>query len=163
YVGTLTASVTPAGKGGGGTVNWTFSVDNDDIQFLAVGQTLTQTYDVTVSDGWASDTETVTITITGTNDAPVLTGVQATLEDGTEDEDYIVSVEDLLAGFTDVDDLDTLSVANLTASNGATVTNNLDGTYTIEHADDFDGMITLTYAVNDGHDGSIEGVTLDYD
>ncbi|WP_031237651.1 beta strand repeat-containing protein, partial [Asticcacaulis sp. AC460] len=163
YVGTLTAEVTQAVKGGGGTVNWTFSVDNDDIQFLAEGQTLTQSYDVIVSDGWGGeDTETVVITITGNNDAPTLSGEQASLDDGEEDQDYTVSKADLLQGFSDVDTSDDLDIDNLTASDGATVTDNHDGTYTIHHVANDNGRITLSYDVIDGNGGSVEG-GLSYD
>ena len=55
--------------------SWDYSVANSAVQFLAAGETVTFTYDVTVTDDSLtsnnSDTETVTITITGTNDAPV--------------------------------------------------------------------------------------------
>src|SRR5262249_8141599 len=53
---------------------WTFSVSDKAVEFLATGQTLTQTYTVIVTDiNGASSTQLVTITITGTNDAPVIT------------------------------------------------------------------------------------------
>src|SRR5437867_1482340 len=43
---------------------------------LQAGQTLTQLYDVTVDDGHGGTaSQTVTITITGTNDAPTITSV----------------------------------------------------------------------------------------
>ncbi len=51
---------------------WSFEADNDAIQSLGEGDTLTETFVVTSQDGTA--TETVTVTITGTNDLPVLTG-----------------------------------------------------------------------------------------
>src|SRR4029077_3995080 len=60
--------------GNGGTVGWSFKVADDATDYLAAGQTLTQHYDVTVSDGHGgTDTQTVTITITGTNEAPLIT------------------------------------------------------------------------------------------
>src|SRR5262249_23100354 len=53
---------------------WTFSVSDKAVEFLATGQTLTQTYTVIVTDiNGASSTQLVTITITGTDDAPVIT------------------------------------------------------------------------------------------
>ena len=74
YLGTYAASVT------GNTtcveaaaIGWTFTVNDNDVDYLAAGQTVTQKYDVTVSDGkGGTDTETVTITITGTNDIPII-------------------------------------------------------------------------------------------
>ena len=50
--------------------SWDYSVSNDAVQFLAEGETLTFSYDVTVNDGnGGTDTKVVDITITGTNDA----------------------------------------------------------------------------------------------
>ncbi|NDO74986.1 retention module-containing protein, partial [Shewanella sp. SE1] len=52
---------------------WNYEIANNLVQFLAVGETITLSFDVTVDDGnGGTDTETVTVTITGTNDAPVL-------------------------------------------------------------------------------------------
>ncbi|MBX2825363.1 MAG: VCBS domain-containing protein, partial [Gammaproteobacteria bacterium] len=54
--------------------NWSYSADNSQaaIQNLAAGSTLTDTITVSSYDGTA--TEDIVITITGTNDAPVLSG-----------------------------------------------------------------------------------------
>ena len=53
-------------------VAWSFVLGSLNIDFLAAGETLTIVYDVTVSDGAASDTEQVVVTITGTNDAAII-------------------------------------------------------------------------------------------
>src|SRR5262249_58488089 len=63
---------------------WPCSVPDKSGEFLGAGQTLTQTYTVLVVDnngGLAA--QTVTITITGTNEAPVIGGVS--IGDVTED------------------------------------------------------------------------------
>lgn len=77
YLGILTASVTDAATGdGSGTVGWNFSVADSVVDALAAGQVLTQTYAVQVSDddgGMA--TQNVTVTLTGTNDVAVISGV----------------------------------------------------------------------------------------
>ncbi|HYE85177.1 MAG TPA: VCBS domain-containing protein, partial [Vicinamibacterales bacterium] len=74
YVGTFTPSVTNDTTGDGqGTLGWTFTVNDAAIEHLAQGQKLTQTYTVELSDGQGGfDTTKVTVTITGTNDAPVI-------------------------------------------------------------------------------------------
>jgi len=79
YVGVFTAQMTDDGAGdGAGSVTWTFQVDPAVIQGLAAGQTLTQTYAVSISDGnGGSVSQPVTVTITGSNDAPVITGAVA--------------------------------------------------------------------------------------
>jgi VCBS repeat-containing protein len=65
---------------GAGTVDWTFRAPDAALDFLAAGDTMTLAYDVTVSDAnLASATETVTITITGSNDAPILDASHPTL------------------------------------------------------------------------------------
>jgi VCBS repeat-containing protein len=75
--GTLTAAQITAISSGFTVDNnsWDYTVANSELQFLGVGETITLSFNVTVTDdsGAAnnSDTEVVTITIIGTNDAPV--------------------------------------------------------------------------------------------
>ena len=106
----------------------------------------------TVSDGDASNTYTYDITVNSVNDAPVLTGTQATLADGIEDTAFFVSTADLLSGFTDVDG-DILAVDSLVANHG-TITAAVGG-YTITPTGDYNGTVTLSYNVVDGHGGSV--------
>ncbi|MBH9553330.1 beta strand repeat-containing protein, partial [Inhella gelatinilytica] len=54
-------------------ITWTFNSGAEAFNFLPVGQTLVLTYTITSTDGTASDTQDVVVTITGTNDAPVVT------------------------------------------------------------------------------------------
>ncbi len=65
-----------------GMIGWSFSVPDSAVDYLAAGQTLTQYYDVTVSDGRGGTAmQTVTVNLTGTGDtvlvntnsAPVMT------------------------------------------------------------------------------------------
>ena len=59
---------------GSGVIDWSFSAPDDDFDFLAAGQTLSLTYNVTVTDNnGGSDTKAINITVTGSNDAPVIT------------------------------------------------------------------------------------------
>jgi len=64
YLGTLTADVTdPATGDGFGQVAWNYAVANPELQFLAAGQVLTQTYTVAIDDGVGGiATQTITIT-----------------------------------------------------------------------------------------------------
>ena len=88
YLGTFTPIVTDDSTGDGtGQVSWSFTVDNAALQFLAAGQILTQTYNVTINDGHGGTvSQAVTVTITGTNDSPTITvlGTNA-VGDVTED------------------------------------------------------------------------------
>jgi Ca2+-binding RTX toxin-like protein len=85
------------------------------------------------------------------NDAPALTGAAATLAAGVEDAAYTLNATDLLAGFTDVEG-DTLSVANLAATNG-TLADNLNGSWTFTPAANYNGAVALSYNVIDGNGG----------
>jgi VCBS repeat-containing protein len=70
--GALSTAINGAGSDSGSIV-LTFTAADNTFDFLAVGQTLTITNNVTVTDNnGLSLTQPVTITVTGTNDAPVL-------------------------------------------------------------------------------------------
>ena len=68
---------------GSGSIDWTFSIADKDLDFLGVGETLTATYDVTVSDGLTSSTQQVTITATGSADPETVNPVTATAFDNS--------------------------------------------------------------------------------
>ena len=56
-----------------GSAAWTFSAADSAFDYLAAGETVTLTYIVNVKDNHAGTTpQTVSVTITGTNDAPVI-------------------------------------------------------------------------------------------
>ena len=74
---------------------------------------------------------------------------------------YTVTAADLVAGFSDAEG-DTLSVANLTASNGVVTYDAVSSTYTITPTADFNGAVTLTYDVTDGNGGSLTEQTQSY-
>jgi len=110
------ASVTEAANAANGTVNWTYTLNNAAAQSLAQGQTASETYVVTISDGHGSSTtQNVIITITGTNDQVQITsGVQ--VGDAKEDSgDYAASGN---ITFTDADLIDTHSVTVTPGASG---------------------------------------------
>ena len=145
----------PAGFSMNAAGNWTLDASNLAYQHLAAGATTVVTVGYTVSDGLGgSDVGELKITVTGVNDDPALTGTQATLAAGTEDQNYIVSKASLLAGFSDVDDGAVLGIMGLTASHGSVIDNG-DGTYTIVPTANHNGPVTLSYSVVDGVGGSV--------
>lgn len=102
--------------------NWTYSADNTQsaIQQLKAGETLTGTFTVSSTDG---TTHTVTVTIQGTNDAPVLAAqTQAVTEDGTLLQGRMVA--------TDVDANDTKTFSSAQSVDGFTL--NADGSYSFD-------------------------------
>jgi len=108
---------------------------------------------VSISDGVApAITGTLTFNGTAVNDAPSGTA-SAILPAGTEDTVYKVSVANLLKGFSDIDG-DRLRVSDLTANHG-TVVHNADRTFSITPEANYNGVMELTYKVNDGKNGSV--------
>jgi len=73
----------------GGTIDWTYFVNNDAVDFLSDGEVITLSFDVRINDGVLSTVQTVTITVTGTNDAPFISNAPSSviqeddLPDGT--------------------------------------------------------------------------------
>ena len=73
---TLTPTAILDGTENTASLGWGFDSGSVTFDYLATGETLVLTYTVQATDDDGTplnDTETVTITITGTNDAPVIT------------------------------------------------------------------------------------------
>ncbi|MBN8975873.1 MAG: VCBS domain-containing protein [Rhizobiales bacterium] len=122
----LTTSITNDSNGdGAGQIGWTFGLADQQVDFLAKGETLTLTYTVALQDDSqtgndAALTKTVTITITGTNDIPVLTSATGAWTEwvDTTGSTGVHSVSGTI-GFTDVDLNDVghqVDVTNMSAS-----------------------------------------------
>ncbi|WP_413698871.1 VCBS domain-containing protein [Psychromonas sp. KJ10-10] len=135
-----TFSVSPMFVGQGtvsidsGNGQYTYS-PGSDFQSLALGATTDVSFDVTIDDGNGGvDTETVTVTITGTNDAPILT-----VSDLATDEETSVSGT---PSFTDIDlgDTHTFSVTAMPADQGSVSIDASTGEYTFNPGTDFQGL-----------------------
>ena len=74
YVGTFGASVADdTAADTSGQVEWHFDVPDSALDHLAQGQTIQQKYDLILEDNHSgATTKEITITLTGTNDAPVI-------------------------------------------------------------------------------------------
>ncbi|MEQ9693181.1 Ig-like domain-containing protein, partial [Shimia sp. SDUM112013] len=122
-----------------GSVEWTFEVDNALIDNLAVGESIVQTYNLTLIDGGglgdASDPLTVTVTIEGTNDAPQITVT------ATEDQAAVTETNLPLIA------TDTLAVSDVDTSDTVTATSSFQSSVgdagTLDPMD-FDGMFSVT-------------------
>src|SRR5205823_1443646 len=109
-----------------GSVGWTFTLDDSNpiLQSLAVNQTITQVYTVTLSDGHGGTvTQDVTVTVTGTNDAPVVNAIATTPL--TEQTDTSALKGTIGVTFTDVDLTDTGHSAAITHAVATGVTTGL--------------------------------------
>ncbi|MDT3685581.1 MAG: VCBS domain-containing protein [Pseudorhodoplanes sp.] len=78
----FSASVVQTGiDGTDGTFEWDFSAPDNAFDYLAAGEEVTLTYKLTLADDWdATDTQTVTIVVSGTNDEPVILSGPATVQ-----------------------------------------------------------------------------------
>ena len=164
------------GTGVGGIIDWDYEVANSDVQFLAEGQTITETYTITLSDGVTGDEveREIEVTITGINDVPEITAqtdVDHTFSEGDAalstlgsfdirdvDVTNVVTVTDITVGTTGnasgaPADLLALFTAELGAAiiDGSSTTGTIDWTFD-SAAGDFDylpagGSITISYTV----------------
>ena len=101
----------------------------------------------------AQVSESFTLTVTDANDAPINTG--AVSKTGDEDHSFVLTEAELLANTSDVDN-DTLSVTNVRVDSGSVnVTDNGNGTWTVNPASNWSGAGQLSFDVSDG----IETVT----
>ncbi|WP_321406233.1 retention module-containing protein [Tolumonas auensis] len=148
--GSLEATITdPATGEGTGTISWTYSVANSATQYLAVGQTVTESFTVDIDDGnGGTASQEVIITITGTNDVPTITaGTTDAIGAVTEDATTPNLTDSGTITFNDIDLIDT----HLTSVTPA-VGNTLGGTLTLgsvsESASTEPGTVGWTYTVD---------------
>jgi VCBS repeat-containing protein len=118
YLGNLTASITDTATGDGtGTVGWNFSVADSVLDTLAAGQVLTQTYNIGVTDNdGGTATQAVIVTLTGTNDAPI---VATPIAAQTLNAYSLLNFAIPAGTFTDVDAGDTLTYTATLVGGGA--------------------------------------------
>ncbi|MES2665388.1 MAG: VCBS domain-containing protein, partial [Pseudomonadota bacterium] len=101
----LTATVTEVEPGTTGTISYSFASSSANFQYLAAGESVTLTYTLSLSDGQSGvATRDVTITITGTNDAPVLAPVTLTITDTIADDTFADLTGSLTATDADASD-----------------------------------------------------------
>nr|WP_320135597.1 Ig-like domain-containing protein [uncultured Amphritea sp.] len=160
----VVTQITNAAGNGSGTGNGLFTVNpngsysfdpNGEFNYLAAGETETSTINYTISDGeGGTSTASITVTITGTNDAP------------TANNDLSITAKNAAKTFdvrtndTDPDSTDLLSVAQINGqaiSSGnsvvlagqGSVTLNANGTLTFDPVDGFVGEVQIPYTLSD--------------
>ncbi|WP_094841649.1 retention module-containing protein [Bordetella genomosp. 11] len=145
--------------------HWTYNLTNDDpqVQQLAVGEQLTETFTVKSADGTET---TVTITIDGTNDVPTISGPNTAA--ATEDVEQTVSGQ-LSVADVDKSDTHTWSVSGEPQGQYGTISVDQTGkwTYTVDQqatqalAKDQQVQETFHILVDDGHGGTaLQDVTI---
>jgi VCBS repeat-containing protein len=145
-----------------GTVSWSFALDNDLVQYLADGETITLTYVIAVQDDSgvaATDTatQTVTIVIEGTNDTPVIS-VEAEDSDGETltETDAGLSVSGTLTT-TDIDLSDTVTTEVVSVAETGTVNGLGSDNAALE------AMLTLTAGAIDADTGDVNNLDWAFD
>ncbi|MEQ8246257.1 MAG: VCBS domain-containing protein, partial [Alphaproteobacteria bacterium] len=162
----LTFSLQGDGEGQYGqlTVNadgsYTFDIA-EAAQGLDDGESAVETFTYEVTDGDVTSTQTITVTITGSNDGPV---AQAEAVSGSEDAGQLTG--NLDAADVDGDDL-TFSLQGDGEGQYGQLTVNADGSYTFDIADAAQGLDdgesaveTFTYEVTDGDVTSTQTITV---
>jgi hypothetical protein len=126
---------------------WTYTLDNANstVSALAASATTTDSFAVTAEDGTS---QTVTVTITGANDAPVTVADTVTISE--DDSAVVISVLD---NDTDPENT-TLTIAAKTDGSNGTVKDNGDGTVSYTPIANFNGTDTFQYRATDGTDQS---------
>ena len=174
-LGTLTASVSTdsTGTGLGGVVTWNYSVADSAVEYLATGEAKVETFSFNVMDGKGGSIErTITVTITGTNDAPMITSAaQSGAVTGGAGQAASSMTATGQVTFSDVDltDTGTLSISTA-AGHGSTSVNSLGKwSYTVNN----DSAVTrltsgqhltdsFTVLVDDLHGGRVsQSVSID--
>ncbi|WP_086970267.1 VCBS domain-containing protein [Vibrio coralliirubri] len=156
---------------------WTYVLDNDDVQYLDDDEFVTEVYTVTAIDGTTSE---VTITINGADDPSEITVGEGDSDMGevTEDVDVDPESNDLMAtGTLTITDVDANDVAafepngmfnpegstNETALGMLTITDDGVWTYVVDNDDvqylDDDEFVTEVYTVT-AIDGTTSEVTI---
>lgn len=149
------ANATVAGTYGSIAVNaagdqWTYTLDETRVQGLTEGRTVTDTLTVTDSEG---NPQTIAVTITGTNDAPVLTAAPAAVDEGA-------AVLHGQLSATDPDTGDRLTYSSPTPVPGFAIA--ADGSYSFDPrlasfdslADGVQQVVRIPVTVTDSHGAS---------
>ena len=117
-------------------MTWSYDLPDNSFDFLAAGEILTLTYTATVDDHHGGVVSTpITVTVTGTNDAPAITAIaQRDLDEQTDTSTLTATIP---VTFTDVDLSDVGHTAAVTHAVASGVTTGLGSERsTLDRADD---------------------------
>ncbi|MEP4768312.1 MAG: VCBS domain-containing protein [Roseibium sp.] len=131
-------------------IEWSFSVADTELDFLAAGEKLELSYQVLVSDGQLSDSELVSVIVTGTNDGPIAQHMSTVTSEDAPTATFTLD-------FSDPDANETHTVS-FTTENGVpvNVTDNGDGSFTFLPVGNYEALAAgetatelLIYTVTD--------------
>ena len=134
---------------GSDSVGWSFSVDDAALDYLATGEVLTQSYEITIDDGeGGTASQIVEITITGSNDAPVITsqaqsGAVTEIADGATGENTTSHSASGTVSFADVDLSDSHSASSAAQGSGYL------GSFSLDPLDQGSDSVGWSFSVDD--------------
>jgi len=153
-LGTLTAvkDSDTTGTGTGGHLTWTYTVADSAVEYLAAGQIKVESFTITLDDQHGGlITKQIDVTITGTNDAAVISGTSSGIVE--IDDDVIVSGTPVATGTLTDTDVDNTSNTFIAAAAGS-ATDHGYGTYQMTAAGAWtytlDNSNPTVRALNDG-------------
>ena len=144
-----------------GVVGWNFSVASSDVHKLAFGQTVTETYQIIVSDGAGSATQDIDVTITNNELNVVLTGEESVPEGDAAS--YSLDLSNVLAsGITATVDLSITLPGGLTYAQAADFVDDFrqdlldagETGVTVGTASTVGNTVTVGLTLNSAFDGS---------
>ena len=110
---------------------WTYTLDQSSVQDLDAGDVVNDTLTLTASDG---TTQNITITITGTDDAPVVTGVFTGAVTEGDVGDVVTATGTIAISDVDGDDSPTFADTTVAGSFGSLVLVGGAWTYTLDQS-----------------------------
>lgn len=126
-LGYLNIVTTKASGSTNGAINWTFTAEDQDFDYLAAGETLSITYNLEVDDLDGGTFEpSFNVVITGTNDAPeIAAGATANISERTGLSGSTLTID--ASGTIDFDDVDVADIGHVTAITAVTPTGDTAG------------------------------------
>ncbi|OOE89552.1 hypothetical protein BZG76_14020 [Salinivibrio sp. AR647] len=149
-LGSLT--ITEAGE-------WTYNVDNADVNYLGEGETKVETFTVKSEDGTTHDIE---VTITGTNDAPVAQNDTSTAEEDTTQSGNVLTNDsdeegDLTVTTFTINGESHAAGQSVTIADVGEITIGENGDYTFTPVEHWSGDVpAITYTVKDEYGDTAE-------
>jgi Ca2+-binding RTX toxin-like protein len=135
-----------------GSVAWSFSAADDNFDYLSVGQSVTLAYTVQVADNnGGTVNEVVTVKVNGVNYKPTAVNQTGFITDNWTP--LTISAATLLAGATDPNLGDTLTLSSVGGAAGGTVAL-VNGNAVFTPTATAIGVASFTYTISDGHGGT---------
>ena len=149
-LGTLSAAKDSdtTGTGTGGQLTWTYSVAASAVEYLAAGQTKVESFTISLDDqNGGVINKQIDVTITGTNDVPVISG--GNVAGSVSEDDVLVATGSLVASDLDTSDLLSFSGGGSGTYGSLTIDSNGTWEYLLDNSSELVQGLTADDTVND--------------